>query len=76
VKFYARKPKQEGLYDYKGNLIKFDTERMDALLNNGTDFVMVQYYVFGKLMPQVDYFKKNSAGAILKPEKPLNKPKA
>ncbi len=76
VKFYARKPKREGLLDEKGKVIMFDQERMDALLGNGTDFVMVQYYIFGKLMPQADYFKKNSAGAILKPEKPLNKPKA
>lgn len=76
VKFFARKPKREGLLDEKGKVIQFDLERMDALLDNGNDFVMVQYYIFGKLMPSAEYFKKKSAESVPKPEKPSNKPKA
>jgi hypothetical protein len=76
VKFYARTPTKES-FDIKGNLVKFDPERMDALMNNGIDFVMVQFYMFGKVMPSVDYFQNDSS----KPKKPISpaenkKPKA
>jgi hypothetical protein len=74
VKFYARKPKKES-YGRDGQLLKFDEERMDALMNNGVDFVMVQFYMFGKVMPSVDYFVKG--GQSSKPVNlPVNKPKA
>ncbi|MDQ3046411.1 MAG: DUF4340 domain-containing protein [Bacteroidota bacterium] len=62
VKFYARRPKHEGTVDEKGKPIIFDRERMDAVLNNGKDFVMLQYFVFGKVMPQATYFQKKPNG--------------
>ncbi|HLG03207.1 MAG TPA: hypothetical protein VI731_06405 [Bacteroidia bacterium] len=34
----------------------YDPDRMFALVNDRQDFVVVQYYVFGKLLPSVDYF--------------------
>ncbi|HEU4718947.1 MAG TPA: hypothetical protein VFU15_13980 [Bacteroidia bacterium] len=34
----------------------YDPDRMYATVNNGQDFVVVQYYVFGKLLPVTDYF--------------------
>ncbi len=71
VKFFARKPTKEA-FDKDGNPVKFDGERMDALLNNGEDFVMVQFFMFGKVMPSVDYFQKGS----LPMSKPGAKPKA
>lgn len=71
VKFYARKPKAEEL-DKDGKPIKFDQERMDALMNNGVDFVMVQFFMFGKVMPSVDYFQKGRPQG----PKPAEKPKA
>lgn len=77
VRFFARKPKREGELNEKGEVIKFDQERMDALLDNGKDFVVVQYYIFGKLMPPAAYFQKKSTEALpKKSEKPANKPKA
>jgi hypothetical protein len=57
VKFFLRKPSKES-FDVDGKLVQFDQERMNALLD-GKDLVMVQYYVFGKLMPPADYFLKN-----------------
>jgi hypothetical protein len=57
VKFFLRKPSKES-FDVDGKLVQFDSERMNALLD-GKDLVMVQYYVFGKLMPPADYFLKN-----------------
>jgi hypothetical protein len=71
VKFYARTPKDEEL-DKDGKPIKFDQDRMDALLNNGVDFVMVQFFMFGKVMPSVDYFQKGRPQG----PKPAEKPKA
>jgi hypothetical protein len=61
VKFFARKPKTE-LFDIKGNPVKFDQERMNALLDNKVDFVLTQFYMFGKVMPTVDYFQKGNDG--------------
>lgn len=72
VKFYARYPKKD-VYGKDGKLLKFDEERMDALMNNGIDFVMVQFYMFGKVMPTVDYFQKGKAQPV---NLPVNKPKA
>jgi hypothetical protein len=57
VKFFLRKPSKES-FDEEGKLVQFDSDRMNALLG-GKDLVMVQYYVFGKLMPPADYFLKN-----------------
>ena len=58
TKFYARWPRRHGLFDPAGKEIVYDTDRLDALLDNGKDFVMCQYYVFGKVLPPVDYFLK------------------
>ncbi len=75
VKFFARKPKKES-YGKDGLLLKFDEERMDALMNNGVDFVMVQFYMFGKVMPTVDYFQKGTNQSPQPVNLPVNKPKA
>lgn len=75
VKFFARKPKKES-YGKDGLLLKFDEERMDALMNNGVDFVMVQFYMFGKVMPTVDYFLKGTNQSPQPVNLPVNKPKS
>lgn len=46
--------------DEKDQLLPFDPVRMDALMDNGKDFVMLQYFVFGKVLPPVDYFQKKN----------------
>lgn len=58
VKFFARRPGTHGGKDVNGKEITFDQERMNALLNDSKDLVIVQYYVFGKVMPPVEYFQK------------------
>jgi hypothetical protein len=68
IKFYARKPKKEDRVDTEGNPLKFDLDRMNALLENTKDFVMVQYYVFGKMMPPADYFEKKASSQAEKPK--------
>lgn len=59
VTFYTRNNLKKVL-DEEGNPLPFDPVRMNALLNNGKDFVMLQYFVFGKVLPPVDYFRKKS----------------
>jgi hypothetical protein len=73
VTFFTRLARHPGLKDDNGNLVIFDTDRMDALMNNGKDFVMVQYFVFGKLLPPVDYFLKNTKQALPATEKSLKR---
>jgi hypothetical protein len=68
IKFFARKPKKEDRTDAEGNPLKFDLDRMNALLENTNDFVMVQYYVFGKMMPPADYFTKKGLSGAEKPK--------
>jgi hypothetical protein len=65
VIFFARAPKDGAIDLTTGKPYKFDTERMDALLDNGKDFVMVQFFMFGKVMPPVDYFQKAKSQSAL-----------
>jgi hypothetical protein len=58
TKFFARWPRRHGLYDAAGKEIVYDTDRLDALLDNGKDFVMCQYFAIGKILPSVEYFQK------------------
>jgi hypothetical protein len=62
VTFYSR-PNLKKVLGQDEKPLPFDPIRMDALLDNG-DVVMLQYFVFGKVMPPVNYFqKKNTAKA-------------
>lgn len=68
IKFFARKPKKEDRLDSEGKPLKFDLDRMNALLESTNDFVMVQYYIFGKMMPPADYFVRKSGQEAEKPK--------
>lgn len=46
-------------YDELGRPITYDVDRFYASINNGRDFVIVQYYVFGRLLRSYkDFFYK------------------
>lgn len=46
-------------YDLQGHEIDYDVDRFYASINGGKDFVIVQYYVFGKLLRDYrDFFFK------------------
>ncbi|MBK7147602.1 MAG: hypothetical protein IPH78_01970 [Bacteroidetes bacterium] len=46
-------------YDLQGKEIDYDIDRFYASVNGGKDFVIVQYYVFGKLLREYkDFFYK------------------
>jgi len=61
VKFFPRKPKKEA-FDVDGKPLQFDPERMNAVLSSG-EMAVVQYYIFGKLMPPIAYFQVKKASA-------------
>jgi len=46
------------LVDSTGRYLPFDRERSYALINNDEDFVLIQHFVFGKLLMRYDYFFK------------------
>ncbi|MDP2422788.1 MAG: DUF4340 domain-containing protein [Bacteroidales bacterium] len=44
--------------DEDGIPSEFDTERMYALMNEEKDFVLIQHFVFDKILKPLDYFRK------------------
>jgi len=59
IKLFGMEPHREEL-DAKGKPEKFDLDRMYALINKD-ELVVAQFYVFGKLIPDIEYFAKNKA---------------
>ncbi|MCH8902819.1 MAG: hypothetical protein IIA45_02755 [Bacteroidetes bacterium] len=43
-------------FDTEGNPLKFDRDRMFALVNDEVDFVVIQWYVFGKILLTYENF--------------------
>ena len=55
----------EGLVDEEGNpLDPIDHDRMYGLVNDGRDFVLIQYYVFDKVLNPAEYYE---AGHPIRP---------
>ena len=52
--------------DSLGKPLKYDTDRMYAFMNDGKDFVVIQYYVFGKIFRQLNDFDSDKKGNGLK----------
>ncbi|MCX6291938.1 MAG: hypothetical protein NT126_09275 [Bacteroidetes bacterium] len=42
--------------DSSGKPLKYDIDRLYAFINDGSEFVVIQYYVFGKIFRQLDDF--------------------
>jgi len=49
-------------YDEQGNVIPWDLDRMYAEINEGKDFVLVQFFVFDKIIRPLGYFLKEPIG--------------
>jgi hypothetical protein len=56
VKMYHKKNPNSG-FDDAGNAVYFDPDRMYASINEGKDFVLIQFFVFDNILRSVDYFK-------------------
>ena len=50
------KPNDSKAFDMKGKLYVHDLDRLYALINNKRDFVLIQYYVFDKVLRPLPYF--------------------
>ncbi len=60
LKFFGMEPHREEL-DANGKPEKFDLDRLYTLINN-REFVNTQYYVFGKLLTDIEYFTLKRPG--------------
>jgi len=58
IRLYNRKAPENAIAKY-GKDYKYDPDRLYALVN-GKDFVMIQYFVFGKLLQDPSYFVHKS----------------
>jgi len=50
------KPNDNRTFDMEGKLYVHDLDRMYALVNDRNDFVLIQYYVFDKVLRPLSYF--------------------
>jgi hypothetical protein len=53
------KPALPGATDFKGNPLLYDIDRFFALINDGKDFVLIQFFVFDKITRPITYFLRN-----------------
>ncbi len=57
-----RMPATMEYFDDQGNVIPWDLDRMYAEINEGKDFVLVQFFVFDKIIRPLGYFLKEPPG--------------
>ncbi len=50
------KPNDSKAFDMEGNLYIYDKDRLYALVNDKRDFVLIQYFVFDKVLKPLSYF--------------------
>jgi hypothetical protein len=58
VRMFKRNAVPDGLADGEGGLIPVDHDRFFALINDGEDFVLMQYFVFDKVLKPLSYYEK------------------
>ena len=51
-----------GFSDMEGKLLPYDPDRLYALVNEGGDFVLIQYFTFNKVLRPKFFFLKNIRG--------------
>ena len=51
------KPNDKQSFNMEGNIYVHDLDRLYALVNDGQDFVLIQYYVFDKVLRPLSYFE-------------------
>jgi len=57
--FMPRNPASLMQYDSEGNPLPFDSDHYFATINNGSDFVIVQKFHFGRLFKNLSWFQTN-----------------
>jgi hypothetical protein len=56
------KPNTAGFTDMEEKTLPFDPDRLYALVNEGSDFVLIQYFAFNKVLRPKFFFLKNIRG--------------
>lgn len=51
------KANTDGTFDPTGKLYPYDVDRLFALVNDERDFVLIQYFVFDKVLRPISYFR-------------------
>jgi hypothetical protein len=51
-------PKSKQQFDEEGEKVPYDVDRLFALVNDGKDFAIIQYYTFGNLFMEPEKFLK------------------
>ncbi len=51
----------EGSRDYEGNPLIYNLDRLYALVNEGRDLVLIQFFAFDNILRPVTYFQKLNA---------------
>lgn len=51
------KPNDLQRYDMEGKLYTYDLDRLYALINEGEDFVLIQFFVFDRVLRPLDFFR-------------------
>ena len=62
VKTFHKYPSTEE-FDFEGNPVLYDRDRLYALVNNEKDFVLIQFFVFDKILRPLSYFIKRESYA-------------
>ena len=52
------KPNEKGSFDMEGNIRQFDIDRMYAILNNEDDILLIQFFVFDRIIHPVEFYFK------------------
>jgi hypothetical protein len=55
----------DGETDYNGKPVLYDRDRAYALVNDGKDFTLIQFYVFDKILKPAKYFVKGYKEELL-----------
>jgi hypothetical protein len=56
------KPNDDKRYDFEGKIYVSDRDRAYALVNHDRDFVLIQYFVFDKVLRPLEYFELPEEG--------------
>lgn len=65
IKTFSKSAEAGSTDQVTGKPLAEDMERMYALINEDKDMVLIQYYVFGKLLPSPSYFKKSGTPKVI-----------
>lgn len=57
VKIY-HKPNLFAQKDFQGRVLPYDPDRLYAMVNDGKDFVLIQFFAFNKILRPKPYFQK------------------